>query len=138
MELDRDGLQDSYSIAVDRGYAVLSRMAHPEQAWPPPNTGNINEEIMLDSVYGGSIDPESPGEYLVYSIDWVDEIPAERPIDPEQAPDISPQVSRAIGEPTEAFTRHLDDYFKGWIYHRGRQELYVLAPDQDELPPDLE
>lgn len=139
-------LQDSYSFAVDRGFAVLSRMAGHHDAWPPPNTGNVNDDILLDAVYGGSFDPDVPGEYTVYRVDWLDELPGEEAQDPlseidedelAQARELRAQRQRRriSGEPVEAFRRHLDDNFKGWLYHHGKDEVFVLAEASDEDQP---
>jgi hypothetical protein len=133
-------LQSSYSIALNEGYAVLSRMAGRNPEWPHPNSGNVDEEIMLDAVYGGSANPEVPGEYTVYSVDWLDEIPDESDEEAlKAAQDIADGAAarskRVSGEPTEEFRRYLDDNFKGWVYHHGRGEVFVIADDSDEDYP---
>lgn len=69
------GLKGSYSVETSEGFARLSRMAGRDYRWPPPNSGNVNEDIMLDAVYGGAADPSAPREYAVYSIEWLEEHP---------------------------------------------------------------
>lgn len=117
-------LKSNYDISTNEGFARLSRMAGRDYEWPPPNTGNVNEDIMLDAVYGGAADPSVPREYAVYSVDWLDE----NPDDVEEIP----EVERVSGEPQEDFTRYLDENFEGWVYHRERGEVYVLTEESDE------
>lgn len=117
-------LKSNYSIETNEGFARLSRMSGRDYEELPPNSGNVNEDIMLDAVYGGAADPSVPNEYAVYSVEWLDE----HPEDVEEIPD----TERAFGEPQEDFTRYLDENFEGWVYHKDRGEVYVLTEETDE------
>lgn len=117
------GLKSNYSIETNEGFARLSRMAGRDYEWPAPNSGNVNEDIFLDAVYGGAADPSVPQEYAVYSVDWLD----------EHAEDVSElEEERVSGEPVEDFTRYLDENFEGWVYHHDRGEVYVVKEEGDE------
>lgn len=125
-------LEARYAVELGQGYAVLARMGGT-QADPTPNTGNVGDEIMLNAVYGGSASPDIPGPYAVYQVDWLDELPAETNLEEINQDALRVQSAtnreRISGEPAEAFHRYLDDQFKGWVYHHGRGELYVIADD---------
>ncbi|AWV90826.1 hypothetical protein [Bradymonas sediminis] len=130
MENERQDLESRYAVELAQGYAVLARMSGFQED-TAPNTGNVDDEIMLNAVYGGSASPEHLGPYTVYQVDWLDELP-----DEDQSEDALRVLSatnreRIAGEPAEAFQRYLDDQFKGWVYHHERGELYVIA-DQSE------
>ena len=130
-------LKSNYSIETNEGFARLSRMAGKDHEWPPPNTGNVNEEIMTDAVYGGAVDPNAPQEYAVYSVDWLeeqDELPEgleETSAQQAEEADVPAQGEQVAGRPVEDFTRRLGEMFGGWIYHRDRGEVYVLKKDED-------
>jgi hypothetical protein len=111
-------------VATNEGFALLSRMAGRDYDSLPSDTGNVNDEIMLDAVYGGAASPDEPQEYTVYSVDWLDEMPE----DVEELAD----AERVAGEPIEDFTRYLDENFEGWVYHHDRGEVYVLSQQTDE------
>ncbi|MFP4598068.1 MAG: hypothetical protein ACLFVJ_07440 [Persicimonas sp.] len=117
------GLKSNYSIETNEGFARLSRMAGRNYDWPPLDSGNVNEDIMLDAVYGGAVNPNAPQEFAVYSIDWLDE-------HPEDVEELE-EVERIPGEPVEDFARRLDETFSGWVYNTDREEVYVLI-DQTE------
>ena len=126
-------LKANYSISTNEGFARLSRMAGKSYEWPPPNSGNVNEGIMIDAVYGGAADPDVPGEYAVYSIDWLEEHPEEaedlaRSTDAQRAEeaDLPEEAQRVEGEPVEDFAQRLNDLFPGWVYNQERDEVYVL------------
>jgi hypothetical protein len=91
----------------------------------PFDSGNVNEDIMLDAVYGGAANPDEPQEYIVYSVDWSED-------HPEDVDEKFEEVGRAGGEPVEDFARYLDQNFDGWVYHRDRGEVYVLNDQTDE------
>lgn len=119
-------LEARYSVELAQGYAVLARMSGaPED--PAPNTGNIDDEIMLNAVYGGSASPDTLGPYAVYQVDWLDDLPDEDSNQDALRVQSATNRERISGEPAEAFRRYLDDQFKGWVYHHGRGELYVIA-----------
>jgi hypothetical protein len=123
-------LKANYSIETSEGFARLSRMAGRDYSWPPPNTGNVNEDIMIDAVYGGSVEPDAHQEFAVFNVDWLDE----HPEDAEELDQISDtdQIEQVRGRPVEEFTRYLDETFPGWVYHHERGEVYVVLPEGDE------
>lgn len=49
---------------------------------------------------------------------------------PEE-PDEHQGVERTSGEPVEEFTRYLDENFRGWVYRKKHDEVYVLAEASD-------
>lgn len=131
MSTSRQQLEARYAVELNQGYAVLARMSGSPQD-PAPNTGNVDEEILLNAVYGGSASPDTPGPYTVYQVDWLDELPEQDGNQDALRTQSAAHRERVAGEPTEAFQRYLDDHFKGWIYHHGRGELYVIAePGED-------
>jgi|GEM_PF-3796578 len=131
MSQSRQELEARYAVELNQGYAVLARMSGFQDG-PAPNTGNVDDEIMLNAVYGGTASPDALGPYTVYQVDWLDEIPDEDANQDALRIKSAPHRERISGEPTEAFRRYLDDHFKGWIYHHGRGELYVIAePGED-------
>ncbi|MFW5968278.1 MAG: hypothetical protein ACOCV2_12205 [Persicimonas sp.] len=158
-------LKESYSIETMEGFARLSRMSGREDQWPPSESGNVDDDIYLDAVYGGVADPSQPREYVVYSIEWLEEHPDEaaeiaaaeerdeeeldrlereqdeeiraaetpEPSEGFEEPDEHQAIERSSGEPAEEFTRYLDETFRGWVYRKKHDEVYVLAetPDDD-------
>lgn len=148
------GLKTNYSIETNEGFARLQRMAGRDYEWPPPNSGNVNEEIYLNAVYGGEAEPDMPGEYAVYSLDWLEN--AERPtqtgrpdeeleagaasqqtdaLEAEEA-DVPEEAQRIPGEPIEDFAARLDDIFPGWVYNPDRGEIYVLKNSRGRPPEE--
>ncbi len=119
------GLKSSYSIETNEGFARLSRMAGRdfERQVFRDDSGNVNDDIFLDAVYGGAANPDAPHEYAVYSVDWLDE-------HPEDVEEIA-ELERVAGEPVEDFTRYLDENFEGWVYHHDRGEVYVVKQSGD-------
>ena len=123
-------LKSNYSIETNEGFARLSRMAdYEDHRGLPPNTGNVNEELLVDAVYGGAANPEEPQQYAVYSVDWLDKSPG----DVDEIPDT---VRSSAAEPQEDFMRYLDENFEGWVYHRERGEVYVLTEDSGKNARD--
>lgn len=118
------GLKSNYSVSTNEGFARLSRMAGRDYESLPLDSGNVNEDIMIDAVYGGAANPDEAQEYTVYSVDWLDE-------NPEEVEDLE-ESERAFGEPVEEFTRYLNENFEGWVYHHDRGEVYVLNEQTDD------
>lgn len=136
MPRQSDPLESRYAVELDRGYAVLARMSDAS-APTAPNTGNVDDEIMLNAVYGGTASPDIPGPYTVYQVDWLDALPDDDASQDALGLPSATHRQRVSGQPAEAFQRYLDDQFKGWIYHHARGELYVIAePSGDETGDD--
>ncbi len=114
----KHGLKADYSFLTEEGFAQLERMADREVSHDPPNTGNLNEDIYKDAVYGGDADPGAPQEFVVYGLEW------------EEGSDES-NVERAKGRPVADIERHFDDSFSGWVYNKDNSEVYALK-DNDE------
>lgn len=111
----KNRLKTEYSFAVNEGFAQLQRMAGRDYHHLPPNSGNTNDDIYLDAVYGGHADPEEPQEFTVYSVDW----------------DERGRPHRVDEEPSAPFEKRLDEEFPGWIYRKDSDELYVLKDERE-------
>lgn len=106
-------LKADYSFLTEEGFARLEQMADRDVSHEPPNTGNINENIYEDAVYGGDANPDAPQEFVVYDLDWVE--------DADEG-----HAERAEGRPVADIERHFDDSFSGWVYDKGKSEVYAL------------
>jgi hypothetical protein len=110
-------LKADYSFLTEEGFARLEEMSGREVSHTPPNTGNVNEDIYEDSVYGGDADPDAPQEFVVYGLDWAENT--------EEG-----SAERAEGRPVADIERHFDENFSGWVYNEAKSEVYALKGDE--------
>ena len=108
--------QSSYELDVDIGFALLEQMEDNDgvrQFRYTPDHGDF-EDMLLTGVYGGHIDPDTPQEFYVYSIEW-----------PEQ-------LGEADEDLLEVLSTELDSLFPGWVLDQNEDKVYVLQ--DPEIP----
>ncbi len=103
--------QSSYELDLTIGFALLEQMEDTEGIHSyrhTPDEGPM-EDLLLQGVYGGQVDPDEPQEYLIYRLDW-----------PHQLAD--PDDEDLLQELAE----ELDSLFSGWVLDRGEDKVYIL------------
>ena len=103
--------RSSYELDLEIGFALLEQMEDTEGIHSyrhTPDEGHF-DDILLTGLYGGQVDPDEPQEYLIYSLDW-----------PEQLADRSDQAV------LDELSEELDSLFPGWVLDRGEDKVYIL------------
>lgn len=116
-------LKARYSFITEEGFARLEQMGRRKIFHEPPESGNVGDDIYQDAVYGGEADPDLPQEFVVYSVDWLDE---------EEQELAEGAAERAQGRPERGdLEAHFDGAFSGWVYQQDRDTLYALRQRRD-------
>lgn len=100
----------SYEVELEIGFALLEKVEGPqgpEFYQSVPDEGSF-ENLLLTGVYGGSVDPEEIQDFLVYSVQW-----------PEDLGEFDEDLLELLSE-------ELDSLFPGWIYDQKRDRIYIL------------
>lgn len=109
--------RSSYELELDYGFALLEQLEGPHGAYryrPESDDGEQYDNIFFSGFYGGSVDPRDPQEFLVYSLEW-----------PEDLEDVDDEI-------VETLVGELNSLFPGWVFDRRRGHVYIVA-DGDDL-----
>ncbi len=110
--------RSSYELELDVGFALLEQMEDQSGARRYDTAGNEDqfEDLLINGVYGGEIDPDKSQEFYVYTIDWPEEL-----------------ADEYDEEILETLSSELDSLFPGWVFNREEDEVYIL--DDPETGP---
>ncbi len=110
--------RSSYELDLEIGFALLEQVETEQGAVhfesDPDEDRFMN--MLLAGVHGGGVDPDSAQQFVVYSIDWPEEL----------ADDFDEEIE-------EGLSSELDSLFPGWVVDPERDKVYVLRdPDSPE------
>lgn len=101
--------RSSYELELDYGFALLEELEGPQGAYQYRPTGGSDslDDIYLEGVFGGDVNPGAPQDFIVYNLEW-----------PEDVEELDEEL-------LERVRAELDGLFTGWVLDEKSGRVYI-------------